>query len=146
MATRDRVKQRPMTPRGIVFLVDDDDDMRSTLDGLLSSAGWLVVTAADGNEALGLMRHCVHPAVAVIDLMMPGMSGWELISRMTKDPKLSDVPIVVLSGKVLREPIPGVTRVLEKPIELPGLLGVLDGLELPEPSGSHSISSDGLEV
>jgi len=128
-----------------VFLVDDDDAIRDAVESVLSSAGWLVVTASDGTEALGLMRHCVHPAVAVIDLVMPGMNGWELIARMKNDPKLAVYPIVVLSGKILREPIPGVARVLEKPAELSTLLDVLHELDLP-PIESGATSSGALEI
>jgi DNA-binding NtrC family response regulator len=77
------------------LIVDDDDDVRAYLATLLSGRGYGVTSAASGEEALSLLSAPAPPAIVLLDLLMPGMSGLELLARTRKShPSL---PIVVLS-------------------------------------------------
>ena len=80
--------------RPAVLLVDDDRTLLSVLSRRVSRAGYVVMTARSGSEALQLLEGS-WPALIVIDLMMPGMDGFELARRVKQ---LADLPIIVLSA------------------------------------------------
>ena len=83
-----------MTERhGLVFVVDDDDDIRESLEVLLRLHGYHVATAADGAEALQRLRALSPlPCLILLDLMMPGMNGFELRTAMDESQELSPHP------------------------------------------------------
>ena len=84
---------------GAVLIVDDDNDVRSALAELLEEEGFSVEGAPNGREALALLRGgTVHPAVILLDLMMPGMDGWDFRHEQMRDPKLAAVPVVIVSA------------------------------------------------
>ena len=85
-----------------VLVVDDHDETRELMRRALSAAGMTVEVAGDGTEALTLAAREVHDLV-VTDLMMPGMSGFELIFRLRAEERTRNVPIVVFTGKELTE-------------------------------------------
>ncbi len=80
-----------------VLLVEDDDDTRGLLAEVLGEAGYAIVQAHDGHEAL-VEALDARPAVVVLDLIMPGASGWEFLQWRQKHPGLRAVPVMVLSG------------------------------------------------
>jgi CheY-like chemotaxis protein len=110
--------------RSVVYLVDDDDDLRALLDRALEREGYLVLEARDGKEALARMRGCSLPGVAVIDLVMPGMDGWALAEAMSSDPSLQRVPIVVITSRG-RGPVKGAARVIAKPCTAEAIIGAI---------------------
>ncbi len=81
-----------------VLIVEDDVDLRQDLAFLIEARGHEVTTAANGQEALERLAELGRPCMILLDLMMPVMDGWQLRSELLKDPDLSDVPIVLLSG------------------------------------------------
>jgi CheY-like chemotaxis protein len=81
-----------------VLVVDDDVDIRETIRDALEFAGYRVLVASDGASALELLRRGEAPRVILLDLMMPIMNGWEFRAELTKDPALSAIPVVVLTG------------------------------------------------
>ena len=84
---------------GAILIVDDDNDVRSALSELLEEEGFSVKGAPNGREALALLRGgTVHPAVILLDLMMPGMDGWDFRSEQMRDPQLAAVPVVIVSA------------------------------------------------
>jgi two-component system, chemotaxis family, chemotaxis protein CheY len=84
---------------GLVFVVDDDDDIRESLEVLLRLHGYHVATAADGAEALQRLRALSRrPCLILLDLMMPGMNGFELRTAMDENKELSQIPVVVITG------------------------------------------------
>jgi CheY-like chemotaxis protein len=84
---------------GLVFVVDDDDDIRESLEVLLRLHGYHVATAADGAEALQRLRALSpRPCLILLDLMMPGMNGFELRTAMDESTELSRIPVVVITG------------------------------------------------
>ncbi|MGV3723645.1 MAG: response regulator [Actinomycetota bacterium] len=86
-----------------VLVVDDQEDARASLSEILEMEGYVVDTAGDGQEALEYLRAGPLPDVMLLDLMMPGMNGWELRRRQLADPDLEGVPVVVVSGADLSE-------------------------------------------
>jgi CheY-like chemotaxis protein len=114
---------------GTVLVVDDDDDLRETVEVLLRAHGHAVATAASGLEALAWLRHrAADTCVVLLDLMMPGMDGFALHSTMSADPVLSPIPVVVVTGagvlaRQRSDELPA--DVLHKPLDLSALLGAV---------------------
>lgn len=103
-----------------VLIVDDHRSIREGLQALLSAKGFPVVAAASGEEALRLLDGC-HPSVLLLDMMLPGISGAELLATVRKDARFADLPVVVVSAApvtltdvaaVVRKP-PNVDRLIE---------------------------------
>ena len=107
----------------VVLVVDDDYDIREALSDVLASEGYSVVTAADGGEALERLRGGVRPDVVLLDLMMPRVSGVEVIDALRKDESLREIPVVVCSANRGYGPDDlGVHGVLRKPVSVEDLL------------------------
>jgi signal transduction histidine kinase/DNA-binding response OmpR family regulator len=81
-----------------VLVVDDDDDLRHLLVERLQAGGLVARGAADGGEALALIA-ARRPALVLLDLMMPGVDGWETLRRLRADPATAELPVVVLSAR-----------------------------------------------
>lgn len=81
-----------------VLIVEDDPDVRETLSEILDEEGYRVECAADGREALEHLRNGPRPKLILLDLMLPGMDGWEFRRRQRQDPALASIPVAVLSG------------------------------------------------
>lgn len=86
--------------RGAVLVVDDDENLRSELRSVLEYGQYFVLEAEDGKEALDILRSRAGQAIRliVLDLVMPCMSGWELVDLLRRDPALSRIPVLVTSG------------------------------------------------
>lgn len=82
-----------------ILVVDDDPDMRETLEMILEVAGYTIVTACDGEECLVRLKE-EQPDLLILDLLMPKMDGFE-VCKALKDPRLSKyakIPIIILSS------------------------------------------------
>jgi CheY-like chemotaxis protein len=110
-----------------VLIVEDCDDAREMMAELLRHAGYRVEEARNGLEAFQLLQRCEEqPALMLLDLMMPVMSGPELVDALATDPRLSALPIVVVSAAIESVAIGAVKRALRKPVSLDLLLEVVD--------------------
>jgi CheY-like chemotaxis protein len=122
-----------------VLVVDDESDIREAVAEVLADEGYVVHGAGDGAEALRKAR-AVHPNIVLLDLMMPGMNGWEFRAAQKGDPELSDIPVVVLSalGRVAGMDAAGF---IQKPFDLDELLDAVreyaDGHDPSAPSGGR---------
>lgn len=88
-------------PRGLILVVDDDPTMRFVFHRTLAAAGFEVVEAGDGLEALELFRRHRRLAAVVLDLMMPRLDGYQTFRELRRlDPRL---PVLVVSGLALEE-------------------------------------------
>jgi diguanylate cyclase (GGDEF)-like protein len=85
-----------------VLVVDDDADIRAFLDVTLSLAGFEVLEAGDGVEALDVARRHT-PDLILLDVMMPRMDGFEALRRLREDARTSHIPVVLLTALVQRE-------------------------------------------
>ena len=81
------------------------------------SQGLQVACASNGQEALSLMLGGLHPSVVVLDLMMPVMSGQELLARLDQEPDLRGVPVIVVSAAPMRELLVSPRVLLPKPFD-----------------------------
>ncbi len=120
-----------------VLVVDDESDIREAVAEVLADEGYVVHGAGDGAEALRKAR-AVHPNIVLLDLMMPGMNGWEFRAAQKGDPELSDIPVVVLSalGRVAGMDAAGF---IQKPFDLDELLdAVREYADGHDPSGGPS--------
>lgn len=86
---------------GRVLVVDDEPDVLLLCRLNLQQRGHEVLEAAEGRHALELARER-HPDVIVLDLMLPGMTGYEVLETLKADPRTSDIPVLVLTAKSLR--------------------------------------------
>jgi len=113
-------KMTDSPPEGPILIVDDNDEVREALGALLESAGHQVLAAADGREALAFLRRCeVPPCLVLLDLMMPGLNGWDFRAEQIRDERLAAIPVIVLSAHPLAMDAKnmGAAAVLLKPFD-----------------------------
>lgn len=106
-----------------VLIVDDEADIRDSLQELFQDEGYAVVTAADGAAALDSLRGDSLPCIVILDLLMPGVSGNEVYETMQRDPRLAKIPVIVSTSDPSRAPS-GVL-IMKKPVNLVRLLGAV---------------------
>lgn len=117
-----------MDPKPLVFVVDDDDDTRSCVCAVLLEEGYEVVSAKNGREALEQLKKIARPNLVLLDLMMPVMSGWDVLDEIRSNPTLASLPVVVFTAageagvndRALNRPV------LRKPIDLDLLLEMVN--------------------
>src|SRR5688500_5140514 len=102
-----------------VLVIDDHEDVRDSVSLLLEDAGYETVTAANGAVALVAVQR-TRPDCILLDLMMPVMTGWEVVERLQKDPALARIPVIVLTAGGFDPP--GQVKLLRKPFDVSRLL------------------------
>jgi CheY-like chemotaxis protein len=107
-----------------VVVVEDEEELREMMREALELNGYSVVTAEEGREALEKIARVEHVCLVFLDLLMPGMNGWDFFMHMRKRPELAAVPVVVHSSVPGRAPA-GVTHTFQKPVVLDRLLSVV---------------------
>src|SRR5437764_9950711 len=100
-----------------VLVVEDEATIREGMRELLELAGYRVMAASGGKQALEILHNAKVPCLVLLDLMMPEVNGWDLIQQMRADPRLQRVPVILISavGDALKKP-DGVAAVLQKPV------------------------------
>src|ERR1700721_2327580 len=83
---------------GVALVVDDSMLIRYTVFRSLEERGFTVESATNGVEALQILD-CLHPDVIITDMQMPKMSGSELITALKKNPKTTNIPIIIVAGR-----------------------------------------------
>ncbi|MFD9685964.1 response regulator transcription factor [Kitasatospora sp. NPDC059088] len=89
----------PVTRPGRILVVDDDPTVAEVVAGYLTRAGHHVDRAADGPRGLALARTAPRPDLVVLDLMLPGIDGLEILRRLRTDPDGAELPVVLLTAK-----------------------------------------------
>ena len=122
-----------------VLVIDDDGDARTLLQQLLHDAQCDVTMAASGAEGLRLAR-MVRPDLITLDLMMPLMSGYDVLDALRADPVLADIPVVIVSivASDRRPHLVGAAALIDKPVSRAELEGVLRRY-LAEPPGNKGM-------
>ena len=82
-----------------LLVVDDDPGVRESLEELLRHQGYRVLTAVDGEDGLRRVRE-QRPDLIVLDVGLPGMDGFRVATLVKRDPALSEIPIVLYSGRL----------------------------------------------
>ncbi|MGI8663402.1 MAG: response regulator transcription factor [Acidimicrobiales bacterium] len=93
-------------PDSTVLVVDDDPVIRKLLEVNFDMEGFAVLLAHDGEEGVEIARR-EHPHLIVSDIMMPKLSGIELVAQLKGDPATSDIPIILLSAKAQNADVRG---------------------------------------
>lgn len=81
-----------------ILVVDDDADSLEIVRTYLESRGYHVATAADGKEALAMLEE-TRPDLVLLDVMMPGIDGWEVARTIKDHPEFSDIRVVMLTAR-----------------------------------------------
>ena len=122
-----------------ILVVDDDPDIVAYLCTLLEDNGYAVCSAAETSAALHLLEQS-HCDLIIVDVLLPGRSGLDLLATLRKDPRWSEMPVVVLTGddsvlqdgarsyQGLQPGSRGADEVLGKPLNPDELLGALERL------------------
>jgi CheY-like chemotaxis protein len=113
------------SPHPLILIVEDDEASREAVSALLESAGYHTVGAANGEDALDLLRHGLDPCLILLDLMMPVKDGWSFRAEQMQDQRLARVRTIVLSAVADAPPLQGVVASLRKPIEIDTLLDLV---------------------
>jgi len=129
-----------------ILVIEDDAGAQDLLRTYLDSAGYHVLTASTGEQGLALARR-FHPAAVLLDLLLPGMDGWQVLRQFKQDPQLSAVPVFMAT--VIDEPDVGLANGAEdyfvKPIDRHRLLSRLAQRLLPgggDPRGARALAID----
>lgn len=116
---------------GKVLVVDDEKDVVELVKYLLVKEGHSVLEAFDGDEGLALAKSEL-PELIVLDIMMPGMDGFTMNSRLLEDQKTRNIPVIVLTAKgQMRETFELASNVrsyFEKPFEPKDLIKSIVGI------------------
>lgn len=112
-----------------VLVVDDDDDVREILRLQLEAAGYRTRGASNGAEALEEVAR-ERPALVLLDMMMPVMTGAEFVARIQDDERLRELPVVVITAWPNEASRLPVRHVLGKPLETQTLLDCVGSVVL----------------
>ena len=112
-----------------IMVIDDSSTIRKTAETLLKRAGFEVITAADGFEAMSVVAD-QHPDIIFIDIMMPRLDGYQTCALIKNNKQFGSIPIVMLSSKDglfdrARGRIVGSEQYLTKPFTKDELLGAI---------------------
>lgn len=107
--------------RGTVLVVDDDPHNRKLIETLLRTDGFIVASCASGGAGLAAIA-ANPPDLVLLDLMMPGLDGFEVVRRLKADPRCSRLPIVMVTAlddaaSRARLAAAGIDRILVKPVD-----------------------------
>lgn len=112
-----------------ILVIEDEPNLLQAMKNILLLEGFEVLTAADGDEGLKVL-HSDTPSLILCDIMMPKMSGYEVIKEVKADPKTSTIPFVFLSAKSENEDVQkglalGADNYLTKPFQFDELNQIL---------------------
>jgi len=85
-------------PSGLILIIEDDEEMISLGTLILEKEDYEVVSATSGPAGLEMARSH-HPDLILLDIMMDGMDGWEVLEILKSDGEISDIPVVMLSAR-----------------------------------------------
>ena len=111
---------------GTVLVIDDEPAVRDLMQRFLGKEGFRVITAAGGEEGLRLAR-AHRPDAITLDVLMPGLDGWAVLSMLKADPDLADIPVIMLTmvdDRNLGYSL-GAADYLTKPLDRERLMAVL---------------------
>ena len=105
-----------------VLVVEDDHDIRETCKQILELEGYTVLTAANGQQALEMLRKYPRPSVILLDMMMPIMDGPSTLEALRSNDRTRNIPVIFLTAKAMTSEIEKLKRmgargVLTKPFD-----------------------------
>lgn len=125
-----------------ILVVEDHNDSREMLEEFLTEEGFTVETAVNGLQALERLRRPPRPDLVLLDLMMPVMTGWDLMARVAEEPSLWGLPVIVVSGAGSTRPLPhGIVASIPKPLDLTLLMETISHLRMEQGSAVAAAAS-----
>jgi CheY-like chemotaxis protein len=114
-----------------VLVVEDEPENRLFIGLMLRTEGYEVVEAEDGPTALRLLGGAGHPDLILLDVMMPGLNGWQVFERIREDARWAHIPVVMLTALAQRADVEravelGVDGYLTKPFEPADLIHTIE--------------------
>jgi CheY-like chemotaxis protein len=109
-----------------ILVVDDDPDIRESLQEVLRDEGYPVNCVANGREALEYLRRSPRPCVILLDLMMPVMDGWQFRREQKQDPSIADIPLIVITATGKRPVLIDAEELVMKPLDLGRLFEAIE--------------------
>jgi len=127
-------------PKGRVLIIDDDEAVHAVLTNMLTREGYSTRDARDGKEGVRLARE-YRPDIVILDILMPGMDGWMVLSQLKAIPECASIPIILLTMLENQEMgfALGAADYLTKPIEAEKLLPVLARHAAPHQRDSATV-------
>jgi CheY-like chemotaxis protein len=121
--------------RHVIFVVDDDHDLRESLREILEEEGFETLGASNGKEAIDLLQRGGHPPprVMLLDIMMPVMTGLDVIDRLRRDVPFSSPPVVLMTAFRTLVKTDEKTRVLYKPFSIDLVLSAIRQVSVKSP-------------
>lgn len=118
-----------------ILVVEDTPELRALLEARLGRSGHRVLSAASGEEALTLLAEKGPPDVAILDVMMPGMTGLELHARLREDLAYATIPVIFLSARIQPDDISAGRALgavyLTKPVVISALMTAIERVLQP---------------
>ncbi|MDQ6423111.1 response regulator [Paenibacillus sp. LHD-117] len=125
---------------GTVLVIDDDPAMLGLMQRYLGNAEWNVTLAQSGQEGIRLAK-LLRPAVISLDVLMPGMDGWNVLTMLKNDPELAHIPVVMISmleDKQLAYAM-GASEFVTKPVHRDRLVSIIEKYVPDERRQAHSV-------
>jgi CheY-like chemotaxis protein len=116
-----------------ILVVEDDEDAREAMVALLQMKGYRAVPASNGKEALDYLRLARVPDLIILDLWMPVMDGWQFRTEQVKDPRLAEIPVIVVTALSDRADVDA-DEIITKPVDVEHLLATVSHYCRREPS------------
>ena len=110
---------------GRILLVDDDEDLRTTVGAVMQAEGYEVVEARNGLHALQQLMRSPLPQAILLDMTMPVMTGFEFLEIQKEDPRIREIPVIAVTVYSKVADLQGVVAVVKKPFDLDQLVAVL---------------------
>ncbi|QDG50562.1 response regulator [Persicimonas caeni] len=132
---------RPADPDSqTVLVIDDDATMRDLLRRVLEREGFAVASAASGSEGL-LLAEQLQPDVITLDVMMPSMDGWTLLSKLKEHPELADIPVIMVTmvAESARGYALGADHYMVKPVDRKRLVDILHSYRTSSDQAGHAL-------
>ncbi len=117
-----------------ILVADDDESMRMLLAKVLGDRGYQVTCADGGAAAIRQLRE-TPPDLVILDLLMPGVTGWDVLEVLGSDPRLAAVPVVVVTADGERADAPAGRPVIHKPLDCEVLGQLVEDLLGVTPQG-----------
>jgi CheY-like chemotaxis protein len=127
VAPMDAIDAYPLESRGTVLVVEDDHDIRVSVRTALEDDGFKVFTVTNGRSALDLLLRMTDlPCLILLDLMLPVMDGWHFAAILQQEPRLSRIPILIMSAYESPPPPEAAVGFVKKPVDADTLLSAIE--------------------
>jgi DNA-binding response OmpR family regulator len=116
-----------------LVIADDDEDIRQVLEFTLDNAGYQVTTFGNGPDCWEFLSSEDPPDLLILDVMMPGMSGFEILQRIREAQEMEDIPVIMLTARSREEDVAegferGVDQYMTKPFGAQELMARIESI------------------